>query len=126
MNKALAGKFGNFADRAYQAADFASALEAAEEAIKYGPDLRWLRVNRAHALMFVGRVDEACVLHMDDRGKEFELGGLWEEGVKADFTRLRDNDRRHPLMEKIEAMFQNPPDDCRTGIFRTLSRLIVR
>jgi hypothetical protein len=46
-----------------------------------------------------------------------------------DFARLRENGRVHPLMQKIEAMFQNPrdaSDGCRTGIFQAFSRLFVR
>ena len=41
------------------ARDFAKALEVADKAISLSPDKIWIYINRAHALMFLGRSDEA-------------------------------------------------------------------
>ena len=56
---------------AYQfilARNFAMALEAADQAISLAPDQIWLYTNRAHALMFLNRVDEARALYLKYRG----------------------------------------------------------
>ena len=44
------------------AREFAPGLDAADEAIALAPDMIWLYGNRAHALMFLDRPDEAQAL----------------------------------------------------------------
>jgi WD40 repeat protein/tetratricopeptide (TPR) repeat protein len=48
---------------------FAPALAAADEAIKLAPDQTWLYTNRAHALMLLGRTEEARAVYLAHRGK---------------------------------------------------------
>src|SRR5262249_59041495 len=59
LNTHLAEAFGDLSDANLKAGDFSNALEAAELGIKFGPELLWIRVNRAHALMFLDRTAEA-------------------------------------------------------------------
>jgi hypothetical protein len=66
------------------ARQFASALESAEQTISLAPGMIWLYSNRAHALMFLGRSDEARALYLQYRRK----AGL-----------------THPLMDEIEKRF---------------------
>jgi predicted Zn-dependent protease len=109
VDVAIADKYGNFADSAVQAGDFARALEAADLGIRFGPDLTWIRMNRAHALMFLDRVGEARAEYLARRGKEIPGHGTWERVVIEEFAQLRERGREHPLMAKIEKLFQAAP-----------------
>ena len=72
------------------ASDFATALEAADQAIALAPDEIWFRINRAHALMFLGRVEAARALYLKYRGRKDVLDGeSWEAVTIGDFATLR-------------------------------------
>jgi len=49
------GRIENLAYYFIAVRNFASALEASDLVISLAPDTIWLRANRAHALMFLGR-----------------------------------------------------------------------
>ena len=86
--------------------DFAKALESADEAIALAPDEIWLHTNRAHALMFLGRVDEARALYLKHRGAKNVGGkGSWETVILDDFAELRKAGLTSPLMDEIEKKF---------------------
>jgi tetratricopeptide (TPR) repeat protein len=88
------------------ARNFASALEASDLVISLAPDAIWLRGNRAHALMFLGRVDEARTIYFRYRGeKNVQDGKGWETGVLEDFAELRKAGLTHPLMDEIKDRF---------------------
>jgi hypothetical protein len=99
-------RFGELAYRLVVARDFTSALEASELVIALAPDQIWLYTNRAHALMFLGHVDEARALYLQYRGKK-NVGSdkSWETDVLEDFAQLRKAGLTHPLMEEIEKRF---------------------
>jgi tetratricopeptide (TPR) repeat protein/energy-coupling factor transporter ATP-binding protein EcfA2 len=85
------------------ARDFARALEAADQAISLAPDKKWIHGNRAHALMFLGRADEARVIYLQYRGAKNVLGEkAWETVVLEDFAEMRQKGLTRPLMEEIE------------------------
>jgi tetratricopeptide (TPR) repeat protein len=100
-------KSGEIASIAYEfelAGDFAKALEAADLAISLAPDETWIYINRAHALTFLGRVDEARTIYLQHRGeKSFDV--IWEMAVLRDFVELRKAGYMHPLMDEIEKPF---------------------
>ena len=101
------GQTGGLAYRFVIARDFADALEAADEAIALAPDKIWIYTNRAHALMFLGRIDEARALYLQYRGKPNVVGDKpWEEAILADFAELRKAGLTHPLMDEIENTFK--------------------
>jgi tetratricopeptide (TPR) repeat protein len=86
--------------------DFATALEAADQAISLAPDAIWLYTNRAHALMFLGRTDEARTLYLKYSGhKDVQKGKSWEAVILEDFADLRKAGLTKPLMDEIEAKF---------------------
>jgi hypothetical protein len=88
------------------ARNFATALEAADLVSPIAPDEIWLQGNRAHALMFLGRVDEARALYLRYRGeKNVQNGKPWEPAVLEDFAELRKAGLTHPLMDEIEKRF---------------------
>jgi tetratricopeptide (TPR) repeat protein len=85
------------------ARNFVRALETADQAISLAPDEIWLYTNRAHALMFLGRVDEARTLYLQYRGEKKVQGEKsWETSVLEDFAELRKAGLTHPLMDEIE------------------------
>lgn len=87
--------------------DFEEALDAANQAISLLPDRLWLYTNRAHALMFLGRVDEARAIYLKYRAVSYleDLGKSWQEDILADFEELRKRDLANPLMDEIESTF---------------------
>ena len=98
--------FGGLAYDFLLARDFAAALEAAEQTIAVAPELIFIYGNRAHALMFLGRVDEARALYLKYRGtKNVQDDKSWETVTLQDFAELRKAGLKHPLMDEIEKQF---------------------
>ena len=86
------------------ARDYDKALAIAEEAIgrlkdEYKPDLQ-----KAHALMFLNRADEAKAIYSAHKGWMYAGRGYlgWEYSVEEDFARFRAAGLTHPLMAEIE------------------------
>src|SRR5262249_39777682 len=76
-----AGSLGNFSWHALFARAPAEALEASNRALTLAPDQTWIATNKAHALMFVGRAEEARAEYLAHRGKQLPQNGnkIWEE-----------------------------------------------
>ncbi len=106
----LANEFNDFADKALKlAGDFDMALEAADICLKFNPDTPMFHINRGHALMYLGRTDEAREEYMSVHGKEWEGHGPFDQVVVDDFKDLERNGReRPPLMDEIEKIFKAP------------------
>jgi tetratricopeptide (TPR) repeat protein len=101
-----ADKIGSLAYSFVMARNFATALEAADQAIGLTPDLIYVHGNRAHALMFLGRVEEARALYLKYRGRQKVVGEKsWEASVLDDFAEMRKAGLTHPLMSEIEKRF---------------------
>jgi tetratricopeptide (TPR) repeat protein len=87
--------------------DFERALQAADQAIALAAEEVWLHTNRAHALMFLGRLDEARALYLQFRGRMKVSGDKpWETAILEDFAELRKAGLAHPLMDDIEKQFR--------------------
>ncbi len=100
------GRIGGLAYDFVLARNFVRALEAVDQAISLAPDKIWLYSNRAHALMFLGRVDEARALYLKYRRQQKVQGDKsWEAVVLEDLTELRKAGLKHPLMAEIEKQF---------------------
>ena len=108
VDSATAEAYGNFADAALKAGDFEIALEAAELGIKFDPAQIWITMNRAHALMFLGRTQAARKEYLEHRDAHLTQGGggPWEKVLVNDFQNLRKEGRVHPLMTEIEQLFK--------------------
>ena len=80
------------------------ALEAAERANSLRPGNLVTETNRAHALMFVGRIEEARAIYSAHKGKKIADDGsdLWEKVIGDDFTALRKSGNVHPMMIEVE------------------------
>ena len=87
------------------ARDFATALEASDLAISLVPDELGFYTNRAHALMFLGRIEEARGLYLKYRGQKDEHGELWQKVILGDFADIRKVGLTSPLMDEIEKLF---------------------
>jgi hypothetical protein len=89
------------------AREFTTALEAIDQTIAVAPDQIWLYANRAHALMFLGRLDEARTLYLTYRGQTLaeRSGNSWETAVLEDFAQLRKAGLTNPLMDEIGNLF---------------------
>jgi tetratricopeptide (TPR) repeat protein len=96
-------RIGGLAFKLVLARDFGQALAVAEEAITAAPDTIWLIKNKAHALMFLGREDDARALYLRYRGENKVQGDKsWDTVVLEDFAELRKVGLTNALMWEIE------------------------
>ena len=85
--------------------EFAKALAAAQRAHSLDPGSRIVETNRAHALLFLERSDEAKTIYVVHKGKKIADGRneTWEQVIAKDFAALREMGLEHPMMAGIEA-----------------------
>jgi hypothetical protein len=105
-----AGDMGALAYELVLARKFDEALRASDLAIAVAPPLLWVQVNRAHALMFLGRTAEAKAIYLAHRGEKdgSKDETIWDEDVKADFAEFRKAGMVNPLIDEIEAALAAP------------------
>jgi tetratricopeptide (TPR) repeat protein len=86
------------------AGEFTKALAIADRAHALLPDDLGIETNRAHALMFMERGEEAYALYLAHKGKPLSVqdNRLWEHVIVKDFTELRKAGLTHPMMAEIE------------------------
>jgi hypothetical protein len=107
VDSTTASAYGDFADKALkEGGNFRIGLEAAELGITFDPKKIWILINRAHALMFLDRTEEARHDYLAHRGEILEQG-QWEGLILEDFKSLREQGREHPLMTEIEDKFKD-------------------
>jgi TIR domain len=94
----------NVAWHALFAREFTKALTVADRAHAFLPDDLTIETNRAHALMFLEREEEAKALYFAHKGKPLseENGKLWERAIAEDFAEFRKAGLAHPMMAEIE------------------------
>jgi tetratricopeptide (TPR) repeat protein len=93
---------GGLAYKFVLARSFSQALNVAEEAIALAPEKIWLYTNRAHALMFLGRTDQARTLYLKYRSQQKVEGDKsWKAVILEEFAELQKAGLRHPLMVEI-------------------------
>jgi hypothetical protein len=80
------------------------ALAAADEGLASAPDDLLLMTYKAHALMFLGRRQEARQLYLGNIGKE-RAAATWEYYITDDFRQLKAAGRTNPLMEAVLKAF---------------------
>jgi tetratricopeptide (TPR) repeat protein len=85
--------------------DFTRALETSDFAIAHTSEASSSYVNRAAALMFLGRTDEAREVYLKHRAEKMRNGQSWESAVVADFALFRGAGLADPLMDEIEKRF---------------------
>ena len=100
-----AGELGSVSWDALFAHEFPRALAAAERAHLLDPDLLWLEINHAHALMFLNRTEEARALYLSHKDEPVHVNDnkTWRQVITEDFAELRKAGLVNPLMEEVEA-----------------------
>jgi hypothetical protein len=102
--EATAGALTDAAWYALLAKDFTKALTIAERAHSIVPGDLSVETNRAHALMFLHRGEEAREVYLAHRGKPIaeQDNKLWERVIVDNFAELRDAGLADPMMAQIE------------------------
>ena len=102
------GRIGIAAWSAVLAHDLPMAMDAVDQAIALAPRRHGSTRARAHALMLLGRVEEARTLYLKYRGeKNVMTGKSWETIVLEGFVALRKAGLTSPLMDEIERQFSS-------------------
>jgi hypothetical protein len=84
--------------------DFKGSLAASDRAIAAQPDLLPAVLNRAHALMFLGRSWEARALYARNKGQDVKGYGQWEAVVQDDFKEFEKRGLKNPQIAEIRAL----------------------
>jgi tetratricopeptide (TPR) repeat protein/CHAT domain-containing protein len=95
----------NVAWYALLARDFKQALAASDRAHSIVPaDLR-VEANRAHSLLFIGRLDEARAIYLANKGRPMSLTDdrMWQDVIADDVSSLRKAGLKNPVLAKINA-----------------------
>jgi hypothetical protein len=85
------------------------ALTASEQAMALAPDKVWLGTNRAHALLFLGRTEEAMAAYTRHKGEYVGSQGKWENAVRADFADFRKHGLDDPRLAQVEKVLEEEP-----------------
>jgi tetratricopeptide (TPR) repeat protein len=84
------------------AREYGKALTAVNRAHALLPNDLVIETNRAHALMFLGRQEEAKALYHAFKGKRFPDERSWELVIADDFAEFRNAGLTHPMMADME------------------------
>jgi WD40 repeat protein len=109
----VAADYGRLSWYALFAREFGQALQAAEKAISMDPDNgMWVETNLAHALMHLGRKEEARKVYLAHKGQPIKTRGVkeaprWNDVIRKDFADLRGAGLADPLMDQVEREFGN-------------------
>lgn len=88
---------------------FAEVVTYADRAVEIEPPALQALTNKAHALMFLRREDDAKALYLAHRGEVVDKDRKWEKAITDDFAELRKAGLSNPLMKEIETAFAPPP-----------------
>jgi len=99
-------RIGDMAFRFVLSGKFDEALRSVDQAISLAPDKVWLYANRAHALMFLGRDEEARTLYLRYRDETNVLGKPWDAVILGDFAEIRKAGLMNPLIDEITKLFE--------------------
>jgi tetratricopeptide (TPR) repeat protein len=87
------------------AGDFEGSIAASERGVAIRPDWLPLATNKAHALMFLGRAEEARSVYQRYKGQRVEKdGNLWEQVIREDFQEFAKHGLKHAQIAEIEAL----------------------
>jgi tetratricopeptide (TPR) repeat protein len=103
---ATATALGGVAWYALLAKRYNEALAASERAISLAPHESWIETNRAHALLLLGRIQEARTLYLERKGTKLWGSTPWADAVREDFKALRKANIESPSFAEIENALQ--------------------
>ncbi|PYV84056.1 MAG: hypothetical protein DMG05_25085, partial [Acidobacteria bacterium] len=104
----LKGEYVSLSRYQLFARDFAGALASSEAGRRLDESYLPLDTNRAHALLFLGRTQEAEAIYLQHRGKKMgaNSGKKWEESILEDFKALEKERVTHPEMTRIQKLLK--------------------
>ena len=85
------------------------ALAASERALTLAPDKLWLATNRAHALLFFRRPQEAIAAYTRSQGETVLGGGKWEAADPGSFAEFRKRGLGNPGLAQVEKALAAAP-----------------
>jgi hypothetical protein len=91
-----------------EAKDFDGALVSAEAGLKLDPDNLSLETNQAHALLFLGKIEEAEQIYRKNIGKTVDLNGKqsWEQVVLEDFDKFEKDGLSSPEFDRVRKILK--------------------
>jgi tetratricopeptide (TPR) repeat protein len=100
-------RLGLMADHLVWAGQYAFALRCAEAAIAAAAerDVTWIKLIRAHALMFSGQTEGAWEIYRSFSSDRRQAVTHWETQILRDFANFREAGFSAPLMLEVEARF---------------------
>ena len=98
----VARRIGDLAFQYLLLGHFERALECSDEALAGNPNSVILDITRAHALMFLGRVEEAEAIYRRYHGRNMAHRYTCDGYIRGDFDRLREAGFSHALMDVVE------------------------
>jgi TPR repeat protein len=80
------------------------AIARADEALKFFPSSADIEVKRAHALLLLGRFEEAKKIYLDHKGATWRFGETYADVVHEDFSAMRNFGIETPDIKRIEEL----------------------
>jgi hypothetical protein len=84
------------------AKDIERAVWAGRNGVELMPELSFVKLNHAHALMYAGDLEAAERIYLDGARGTDKASAEWRKSVRKDFAELTARKLSHPLMAKIE------------------------
>ena len=108
MSERLPGIYTSLGWYQLFARDFAGALASSEAGRRLDESYLPLDTNRAHALLFLGRTQEAEAIYLQHRGEKMGANSdkKWEESILEDFKALEKEHITHPEMTRIQKLLK--------------------
>ena len=106
--KTLVTAYGSLSWYQLLSGDFVGALASTDGAMKLDPTDLVATMNHAHALLFLGRAQEAEAIYVANIGKKMDGDQPWDEGVLDDFTSLEKEGFTNPDVARLRKLMQRP------------------
>jgi tetratricopeptide (TPR) repeat protein len=105
----LSGAYVGLAFQQLFIRDFAGSLASSDEALKLRPNYLIAETNRAHALLFLGRVKDAEAIYLRHRGEKVSANSdqTWDEAILGDFDDLERAGITHPDFAHLRGLLQS-------------------
>ena len=85
---------------------YQAALESSEQALQLDPSKAIVQTNRAHALLLLGRYDEAKAIYLQYAKEDLGNGKTFAQTVLEDFDALEEAGITHPDMARIRRLLR--------------------
>ena len=98
--------------------DFAGALASTDEALKLDPSDLVSTMNRAHALLFLGRAAEAQTIYLANVGKKMSEDQTWVAGVLDDLLTLENRGFTNPDVARIRTLIRKADNERLLALYQ--------